>query len=181
MIASDNPDPAVLALPTGGYIVVATHGTWSSDDALSIHFSPDLVHWELQGFIFPGGSWPAWCHHNMWAPEIQFVNGRYLAYFSCAAPNGRRSVGVAVSQSESHLGPYEDIGVPLVYHNEDSVVGCLDQTYFKDPTTGKDYLLWKTDKLLPLTIGVIYIQELEESGTAMKDGSSKVKVLQVDQ
>ena len=28
---------------------------------------------------------------------------------------------------------------------------------------------------------VIYIQELEESGTAMRNGSSKVKVLQVDQ
>ena len=69
----------------------------------------------------------------------------------------------------------------MVYHNEDSVVGCLDQTYFKDPVTGKHFLLWKTDKLLPLIIGVIYIQELEEDGTALKNGSSKVKVLQVDQ
>ena len=51
MIASDNPDPAVLALPTGGYIVVATHGTWSSDDALSIHFSPDLVHWLVVSLV----------------------------------------------------------------------------------------------------------------------------------
>ena len=181
MIGSDNPDPAVLALPTGGYIVVTTHGTWASDDAFKIYFSSDLVSWDHQGYIFPAGSWPAWCDHNMWAPEIHFVNGRYLAYFSCAAANDRRSVGVAVSQSDSYLGPYEDIGVPLIYHNEDSVVGCLDQTYFKDPITGRDYLLWKTDKLVPLIIGVIYIQELEESGTAMKNGSSKVKVLQVDQ
>ena len=181
VIDSDNPDPSAIALPTGGYIVVATHGTWSSDDAFSIHYSPDLVSWELQGYIFPGGSWPSWCDHNMWAPEIRYVSGRYLAYFSCAAANGRRSVGVAVSQTDSYLGPYEDIGVPLVYHNEDSVVGCLDQSYFKDPVTGKDYLLWKTDKLVPLIIGVIYIQELEENGIALKNGSSKVKILQVDQ
>ena len=85
----------------------------------------------------------------MWAPEIHHVNGRFLAYFSCAAPNGRHSVGVAVSQTESHLGPYVDIGLPLVYHNENSFLGCIDQTYFKDPQTGKDYLLWKTDILLP--------------------------------
>ena len=42
MIASDNPDPAAIALPTGGYIVVTTHGTWSSDDAFKIYFSSDL-------------------------------------------------------------------------------------------------------------------------------------------
>ena len=216
VIDSDNPDPAALALPTGGFIVVTTHGTWASDDAFSIYFSTDLVNWQHQGYIFQGrpsvqrlkiqnfklkdhlkkhkkillkksfvtmsgGEWPGWCDHNMWAPEIQFIGGRYVAYFSCAAANGRRSVGVAVSQSDSYLGPYKDIGVPLVYHNEDSVVGCLDQTYFKDPATGKSYLIWKTDKLVPLIIGVIYIQELEENGIAMKNGSSKVKILQVDQ
>ena len=59
-----------------------------------------------------------WCSRNMWAPEIHHVNGRFLAYFSCAAPNGRHSVGVAVSQTDSYLGPYVDIGVPLVYHND---------------------------------------------------------------
>ena len=64
---------------------------------------------------------------------------------------------------------------------QDSVVGCLDQTYFQDPVTGKHYLLWKTDKLVPLIIGIIYIQELDETGLAFKEGSSKVAVLQVDQ
>ena len=54
----------------------------------------------------------------MWAPEIHHVNGRFLAYFSCAAPNARHSIGVAVSQTDSYLGPYLDLGVPLVYHNE---------------------------------------------------------------
>ena len=72
----------------------------------------------LQGYVFPAKGWPVWCDRNMWAPEIHHVNGRFLAYFSCAAPNGRHSVGVAVSQTDSHLGPYLDLGVPLVYHNE---------------------------------------------------------------
>ena len=46
------------------------------------------------------------------------VGGQYLAYYSCAGENDRRSVGVAVSLSGSYLGPYQDIGTPLVYHNE---------------------------------------------------------------
>ena len=54
VIDSDNPDPAALALPTGGFIVVTTHGTWASDDAFSIYFSTDLVNWQHQGYIFQG-------------------------------------------------------------------------------------------------------------------------------
>ena len=122
MINSNTPDPSILSLPTGGYLVVSTKGTWQSDDALLIQYSNDLVNWTEQGHVFPGGEWPAWCHHNMWAPEIQFINNQYLVYFSCAGHNDRRSVGVAVSQSGLYTGPYTDIGTPLVYHNE---VGSL--------------------------------------------------------
>ena len=121
MIDSNNPDPAAIALPTGGYLAVATSNYATdkyTESAFPIYFSQDLVDWELQGYVFPPGGWPVWCEHNMWAPEIHHVNGRFLAYFSCAAPNARHSIGVAVSQTDSYLGPYEDLGVPLVYHNE---------------------------------------------------------------
>ena len=43
---------------------------------------------------------------------------RYLAYFSCSAPNSRHSVGVAVA-GEDPFGSYVDpLGVPLIFHNE---------------------------------------------------------------
>ena len=43
---------------------------------------------------------------------------RYLAYFSCSAPNSRHSVGVAVA-GEDPFGLYVDpLGVPLIFHNE---------------------------------------------------------------
>ena len=73
------------------------------------------------------------------------------------------------------------LGVPMIYHNEDSVVGCLDQTYFKDPETGRDYIIWKTDDILPvIRTGVIYIQEIEEGGTAFAEGSEKSAMILVD-
>ena len=85
VIDSNNPDPAVLSLPDGGYLAVATsnHATDSAtQDAFPIYFSLDLVHWELQGWrrilslfsvcnsrfaahVFPAGSWPAWADRNM--------------------------------------------------------------------------------------------------------------------
>ena len=116
-------------------------------------------------------------------------------------------MGVAVSSTSSPLGPYTDpLGVPLIYHNEvspapcsllqppaapcscphlcsvqDSVVGCLDQSYFKDPQTGQDYILWKTDEIaFPIRTGVIYIQELQPSGTALLEGSVKQLMIEVD-
>ena len=121
MIDSNNPDPSVIALPSGGYLAVATsnHTTdKNTEPAFPIYYSDNLIDWELQEYVFPPGSWPVWCEQNMWAPEIHHVNGRFLAYFSCAAANARHSIGVAVSQSDSYLGPYQDLGVPLVYHNE---------------------------------------------------------------
>ena len=122
---------------------------------------------------------------------------RYLAYFSCSAPNSRHSVGVAVA-GEDPFGSYVDpLGVPLIFHNEvqpaastdtecghhvqDSIAGPIDQHYFKDPLSGKDYLIWKTDELvLPFNPSVVYIQELAESGTAFAEGSVKTKILQTD-
>ena len=79
---------------------------------------------------------------------------------------------------------------------QDSFLGCIDQTYFKDPQTGKGYLLWKTDILLPFrwnlkffqissniyfSSSTGFIQELDESGTSFKNGSSKLKIIETDQ
>ena len=44
---------------------------------------------------------------------------RFLAYFSCSAPNSRHSIGVSVAEDNNPFGPYTDpLGVPLIYHNE---------------------------------------------------------------
>ena len=69
----------------------------------------------------------------------------------------------------------------ITARDEDSVVGCIDQTYFKDPETGRDFIIWKTDDILPvIRTGVIYIQEIEAGGTAFADGSEKTAMIWVD-
>ena len=90
--------------------------------------------------MFPAGAWPDWAVENMWAPEIHFVNGTFVVYFtggSCTMYNvdidsfskkncvggnlllwavHRVHVGVAVSLSGSPWGPYAD---PLgIAHNQ---------------------------------------------------------------
>ena len=51
MIDSNNPDPSAIALPTGGYLAVATSNLatdGATEPAFPIYFSPDLVAWQLQ-------------------------------------------------------------------------------------------------------------------------------------
>jgi len=177
------PDPGILALAEGGYAVVATSDHANdglTESAFPLHGSDDLVNWQPQGYVFPPGGWPAWADHNMWAPEIHFVSGRYLVYFSASAVNGRHSIGVAISTSGSPWGPYEDLGSPLVYHNEDSLVGPIDQHFFLDPATGKQWLMWKTDHMINPRVSEVVIQELNEDGVSFVEGSSPTAIFSDD-
>ena len=40
------------------------------------------MNWIPKGHVFPAGAWPDWAFENMWAPEIHFVNGTFVVYFT---------------------------------------------------------------------------------------------------
>ena len=100
--------------------------------------------------------------------------------------------------SSSPWGPFTDTGGPIVEHSWNCVACYIDPSYFRDPETGKHYLLWKGDTLvqatllqpwylltrhklqLPISPSVIYIQELDEEGVAFKEGSEPESILWTD-
>ena len=66
-----------------------------------------------RGYVFQGDSWPTWARKDMWAPEIHFVNGRFMVYFS-ARRDLLLCIGVAISKDPLNpFGPYEDFGEPI--------------------------------------------------------------------
>lgn len=67
----------------------------------------------------------------MWAPEIHFVNGRFMVYFSARKKsNSKLAIGVAISTDPKNpFGPYEDYGTPII----EDFYGAIDIHYFKDP------------------------------------------------
>ncbi len=83
------------------------------------------------GNVFPNGGWPQWAIKDMWAPEMQFVNGNFLVYFSGRdGASNQLSIGVARSLNPTDfLGPYEDLGQPLVQKDP----GVIDVHWFRDP------------------------------------------------
>ena len=125
MIPTDCPDPGVL-LDGDQYVLTCTSG--DAADAFPIYTSPDLVSWTLQGHIFPSASKPTWAVSDFWAPEIHHVGSGYVAYFAARDSNGRLSVGAA--SAPTSLGPFTDIGQPLV---TDATEGVIDPTEFNAP------------------------------------------------
>ncbi len=151
-------DPGVLH-DGNQYVVVCTSG--NATNAFPIRTSPDLVHWTSAGSIFPSANKPSWAKSDFWAPEIHKVGSHYVAYFTARAQDGQLSVGAATASSA--LGPFTDIGQPLVH---DASMGMIDPSEFTD-SSGTPYLVWKADGNALGKPTPIYGQKLSANGTAL--------------
>ena len=155
---SDCADPGVI-FDGGRYIAVCTSG--NSATAFPIRTSSDLANWTSAGAIFPSGQRPAWASSDFWAPEIHRVGSRYVAYYTARTTGGVLSIGAA--SASSVLGPYTDLGRPLV---TDSSMGMIDATFFTD-TSGTKYLVWKADGNAVGQKTPIYAQPLSADGLSL--------------
>jgi len=154
----DCPDPGVVH-DGAQYVMACTSG--NAGNAFPLRTSPDLVHWESKGHVFPSGSKPAWAVSDFWAPEIHRVGSGFVAYYTARHQDGALSVGAATAPSA--LGPYTDIGQPLI-HN--TAMGLIDATQYQDPQ-GKRYLLWKEDGNAVGKPTPIHGQELSADGLSL--------------
>jgi GH43 family beta-xylosidase len=155
---NDCADPGVIHDGTQ-YVATCTSG--GAADAFPIRTSKDLVTWTHAGFIFPLARRPTWAKGDFWAPEIHRVGTGYIAYYTARHSDGRLSIGAATSTSA--LGPFTDIGVPLVH---DSAMGMIDATMFVD-TAGVRYLVWKADGNAVGQPTPIYGQQLSADGKSL--------------
>ena len=81
----------------------------------------------------------------MWAPEIHYVNNNYIVYFTARQKVTKAlCIGAAVSTTGTPLGPYKDLGKPLVTNTTYKGIGVIDVHHFYD-IDGTPYLIWKTD------------------------------------
>jgi len=160
----DCPDPGVMR-DGDTYIMVCTPGP-----KYPIRTSKDLVHWQAAGRVFSDTTKPAWGTGSFWAPEIHKVGGRYVVYFSAtSSSSGTFAIGAASASSPT--GPYTDIGHPLVTEPKP---GAIDAHYFR-ASTGKHYVLWKTDGNAVGKSTPIKIQELAADGLSLL-GSPKTLI-----
>ncbi|MBL8601156.1 MAG: family 43 glycosylhydrolase [Myxococcales bacterium] len=165
VVGSDCPDPGVTR-DGNTYVMVCTGGGYR------IRTSQDLVHWTTRGLIFPDGQRPGWATGDFWAPEIHRVGNRWVAYFSARHRDGSLAVGAATANNA--LGPYTDLGRPLV---QVARPGVIDAHFFQ-ASNGARYLLWKYDGNAVGARTPIYIQRLNADGTSLT--GSRVELITND-
>lgn len=131
-------DPSVI-LADDGYFYV-----YSTGRNINRGRSADLVNWEALPDAFteqtrpdhvPGAS-------GIWAPDVEFVDGKYLMYYTQTKPmkdgNPNSTIGVAVSMTPD--GTFKDCGILFQAKDVGLPGGAVDQFFYRE--NGQNFLFF---------------------------------------
>ena len=157
------PDPTIIKAGDGNYYLYATEDIRNTP----IHRSKDLVNWELVGTAFTKETRPTFePRGGLWAPDINYINGKYVLYYSMSVWGGEWTCGIGVATADKPEGPFTDQG-KLFRSNEIDVQNSIDPFYIED--NGRKYLFWGSFRGL-------YAIELLDDGLSLKPGAEKQQV-----
>ncbi|SFS86574.1 arabinan endo-1,5-alpha-L-arabinosidase [Porphyromonadaceae bacterium NLAE-zl-C104] len=157
------PDPTIIRADDGYFYLFATEDTRN----MPIHRSEDLVNWEMTGTAFTNATRPTFePNGGLWAPDINFIDGKYVLYYSMSVWGGEWTCGIGVATADKPEGPYTDHG-KLFRSNEINVQNSIDPFYIEEE--GKKYLFWGSFR-------GIYAIELSDDGLSLKPGAEKQQV-----
>ncbi len=157
------PDPTVIQVADGSFYLYSTEDVRN----LPIYHSTDLVHWDFVGTAFTDATRPTFePNGGLWAPDINYINGKYVLYYSMSVWGGEQTCGIGVAVADRPEGPFTDQGM-LFRSNTIGVQNSIDQNYVEDG--GKKYLFWGS-------FSGIYGIELTDDGLNLKPGSEKQQV-----
>lgn len=161
-------DPDILfSEKTGKFYIYPTSDGFTnwSGTYFKTFSSSNLVDWKEEGVILDLNKNSNWAKRNAWAPAIleKKINGKYRYYFYYCAEQK-----IAVAVSDDPLGPFVDIGKPLIDKRPEGTKGGqeIDPDVFADPVSGKTYLYWGN--------GHMVVAELNEDLVSLKLETLKV-------
>lgn len=141
---SDTADPGVVYENGTWYFYHTSSGSRAAQGRYPIVASKDLKNFETLGHILAHDNLPAWCteSRSWWAPEVHKVGNKFIAYFT-TRENGTNKFAIGAAIANAPAGPFEPLDQPIKKVN---TVGLIDVSWFADPNTGKQYLIWKEDR-----------------------------------
>lgn len=161
VISVSLPDPTVIRAADGSFYLYATENIRN----LPIYKSDDLVSWSYVGTAFSDATRPQMVPEgNLWAPDINIIDGRYVLYYSKSEWGGEWTCGIGVATAERPEGPFTDAG-KLFISSEIGVRNSIDPFYIEEGD-GRKYLFWGS-------FHGIYGIELSADGLSVKNGAEK--------
>lgn len=190
VIRNNAADPYVLddRENTGYFYAYSTQNGTSGDAKcvyLPVYKSTDMVNWELVGNAFGGMQRPQWVPDTrIWAPEVEYIDGRYCLYYAEGHWNtpSLSAVGVAVSDSPTgpftwtnlkSIQPLADTNGMLVDYKTTGVTNSIDPDVIRDEKTGDLYLFWGS---FGASEGGIHAIKLTDDGLAIAPGATKTYI-----
>lgn len=161
VLDKDFPDPTVVRAPDGTFYAFATGRT------VQRYSSTDLVHWKRKSDAFTEGSRPKINTGSVWAPDINYVDGKYVMYYSQSEWGGEWTCGIGVATCDTPDGKFTDQG-KLFTSQEIGVQNSIDPFYY-EMEDGSKYLFWGSFR-------DIYAIQLSDDGMAVKEGAQKKKI-----
>lgn len=163
IIQTSLPDPTIIKSADGYYYLYATEDIHN----VPIYRTKDLVKWSFVGTAFTEATRPSFVKGGgIWAPDINYINGKYVLYYAMSTWGGEWECGIGVAVADSPAGPFTDKG-KLFISKEIGVQNSIDPFYIEDG--GKKYLFWGSFR-------GIYGTELNSDGLSLKKDAPLTKI-----
>lgn len=157
VIDQDSPDPSVIRGDNGIFYLFLTESLFTPN--IPIYKSIDLVNWYFAGAAFDKKTRPTSFKGNLWAPDINFIDGKYVLYYSMSVWGGEWDCGIGLAVSDYPWGPFEDFA-KLFDSKQIGVQNSIDPFFIEDK--GEKYLFWGSHH------GIFGIQ-LSDDGLSLKN------------
>ena len=117
------------------------YATQKNEIYIPIYKSTNMIEWEYVGAAFKLK--PEWQPNTrLWAPDINYINGKYVLYYSLGNWDKPKESCIGVAVSDYPNGPFVDKGKLLDYNTGN--MQCIDPYYYEED--GKKYLFWGSFK-----------------------------------
>ncbi len=157
------PDPTLIKGDDNYFYLYATEDI----ENVPIMRSENLTDWEQIGTFFTDQTHPDFVEGGgVWAPDIEYINGQYVLYYSLSTWGGGEVCGVGIATADSPEGPFTNQG-KLFTSDEIGVYNSIDPCFFDD--CGEKYLIWGS-------FSGIYVIQLTDDGLQIMDGVKKHQI-----
>jgi len=187
------PDPSIIRSQTPGdddwyvFCTADPHNGADKDASgnynqhlISILRSPDLVNWTYVGEALDGmPSWADPASTDVWAPDIQFFDGKYFLYYAVVVEGaaGLETSAMGVATSDSPAGPWTQADAPAIEAHAPAC--CAGQkrwtidSHVVTDETGQKYIYYGS------YYGGLSVRALSEDGL-VSDPTSQVELVLPD-